>query len=376
MCPALLTSVGENDDPYSRIAVIWISSSWILKLPVIEIKMGEPAVERFLGDQHDCSYASDPRQNKDLASSLEGQHVVIAGAGRGIGRATAEFFAHTAAKSLSLMALELDEVEETARRCKAIRPDLVTKTAAFDVTDYDAVQRFIAEVDREFGGVDCVFVNAGRPPQWLATHESDPKVWWDTVAVSLQGGFNFSRAVVPIMRRQQQQQKDKNAGGGRIIFTSSAGAHVGSGMSSYALGKLGLVRLCEILHNENKDCGIKTFAIHPGAIPTRFFTDFKDAAEGNIKDGSYVSKTLPGEDKSAKTAIHFFKEVQWDTSQMPAGLVVVLASGQLDFMSGRYVDASRKIEDYVTDEDKIRAKDLHRVKLVVDTDWFIPKSND
>lgn len=322
-----------------------------------------PEAERFLGDQHDCEFASDPRQNKELAASFKDKNVVIAGAGRGIGRATAEFFAHTDAKSLSLMALELEEVDETAKICKTINPKLLTKTAAFDVTDYAEVEKFIDAVDREFGSVDVVFANAGRPPQWLATHDSDPKVWWDTVAISLQGGFNFSRAAIPIMRRNKS---------GRIIFTSSAGAHVNSGMSSYALGKLGLVRLAEILHNENKAFGIRTFAIHPGAVATRFFTDFKDATEGNIKDGSYVSKSVPGDQRSAETAIHFFKDVKWDTPQMPAGYVVLLASGQFDFMSGRYVDASRKVDVYVADKDRIRENDLHRVKLIADVDWFIP----
>jgi hypothetical protein len=45
-------------------------------------------------------------------------------------------------------------------------------------------------------------------------------------------------------------------------------------------------------------------------------------------------------------------------------------------MSGRYVDASKKIEQYIEDKERIREKDLHRVKLVVDTDWLIPKCND
>jgi NAD(P)-dependent dehydrogenase (short-subunit alcohol dehydrogenase family) len=329
----------------------------------------DPMVERFLGDLHDCQPATDPRSNKELAGALKGKNIVIAGAGRGIGRATAEFFAHTAAKSLSLMALELEEVDETARICKEINPNLLTKTAAFDVKDYSKTETFINEVDKEFGSVDVVFANAGRPPQWLSTVESDAGVWWDTLAVSLQGGFNFARAALPIMRREK---------GGRIVFTSSAGAHVSNGMGSYALGKLGLVRLAEILHHENKDANIKTFAIHPGAIQTRFFHDFKDAAEGNIKDGSYVSKTIPGEEKSANTAVGFFKEVTWDTPQMPAGYVVLLSSGKMDFLSGRYVDCSRKVEAYQEEEQKINKNDLHRVKLVVDSDtkWFVPPAKE
>jgi NAD(P)-dependent dehydrogenase (short-subunit alcohol dehydrogenase family) len=161
------------------------------------------------------------------------------------------------------------------------------QTTAFDVRDYDQVQQFINDVDHDFGKVDVLFMNAGSPPQWLPTRESDPQVWWDTVAISLQGAFNFSRDVIPIMRREE---------GGRIVFTSSAAAHGSHGMSRYAIGKLGMVRLAETLHNENKEHAmpIKAFAIHPGAICTRFFTDVRDAAEGKISDGSYVSETLPG----------------------------------------------------------------------------------
>lgn len=168
-------------------------------------------------------------------------------------------------------------MEETAQLCKKINPNLKIKTAGFNVMDYTLVEKFVRETIQEHGQIDVLFVNAGRPPQWLATHESDPGIWWETLAVSLQGAFNFARATLPSMREQ---------GGGRIIFTSSNGAHASQGMGGYIVGKLGQVRLAEILHNENKDCGVKAFAYHPGTIQTRFFHDFKDAAKGKISDNS------------------------------------------------------------------------------------------
>ena len=121
-------------------------------------------IERFLGDQHGSHPATDPRSNKELAAAFNDKNVVIAGAGRGILRATAEFFAHTSAKSLSLMALELNEVDETASICKKINPDRPTKTTAFDVKDYSKAEEFIRAVDKEVGKVDVVFANTGRPP--------------------------------------------------------------------------------------------------------------------------------------------------------------------------------------------------------------------
>jgi NAD(P)-dependent dehydrogenase (short-subunit alcohol dehydrogenase family) len=210
--------------------------------------------ERFLGTLHDCYYSTDPRVNKELAEKLTGKNVLIAGAGRGIGRACAEFFSYCSPKSISLVALERDQVEETAKICKGIHQQLETKTGVFDVTDPKAVREFVAEVDKNFGSVDVLLMNAGRPPQWLPVAEGDPDIWWETVEVglcpclrvgvigkdvltdrlpycqvSLRGAYNFTRYVVPIM------QKHKS---GRIIFTASAGAHSNKGISAYIMGKV------------------------------------------------------------------------------------------------------------------------------------------
>ncbi|EEU34736.1 uncharacterized protein NECHADRAFT_88886 [Fusarium vanettenii 77-13-4] len=138
-----------------------------------------------LGKKHDCEFDSDPRQNKELANSLRDKHVIIAGAGRGIGRATAELFAYIAISSLSIFALELTEVNEIGRLCSAINLALAVRIAALDITDFSAVQQFVDRIAYEFGRIDVVFMNAGRPPQFLPVHESEPTIWWDTVAISL-----------------------------------------------------------------------------------------------------------------------------------------------------------------------------------------------
>lgn len=308
----------------------------------------------FLGNRHDCYHSTDTRVNKDLAARLTGKNVVIAGAGRGVGRAAAELFSHALPKSLSLVALEQDEVDETGKLCQAIGNKIQLNCQAFNVCDASAVQRFLDDVVSRFGGIDVLVMNAGRPPQWLPTGEGDPGIWWETVAVSLQGAYNFSRYAIPRMR---------DANKGRIIFTSSAGAHANSGMSSYIVGKLGMVRLAEIIHAENHDAGIKAFAIHPGAIATRFFHDFKNAAEGKTEDLKYISATADGEEKSAKTATAFLSDVAWDTPYMAAGMMTALASGQLDFMSGRYIDSALEVEDLLTRKETIVKDDLYRVRL-------------
>ncbi|KAL1891485.1 hypothetical protein Sste5346_007576 [Sporothrix stenoceras] len=280
--------------------------------------MTSKAETPFQGNEHDCYYETDPRQNHELASSLKGKNIVIAGAGRGIGRTCAEFLTHASARSLTLVALELNELEDTAEACRRINKDILIKVAAADVCDAGRAEDILAQVDRDFGGVDVLLMNAGRPPQWLPTAESDPAIWWSTVSVSLQGAFNYSRFALPTMQRKK---------GGSIIFTSSVGAHSNFGMASYTIGKLGMDRLCEILHQENfKEHNIKVFAYNPGCVRTRFFTDFVDFLDDKPIEGSYVVKGIPGERQSAATAKKTLSGATFDTPELAAGLVTALVA--------------------------------------------------
>jgi hypothetical protein len=69
----------------------------------------------------------------------------------------------------------------------------------------------------------------------------------------------------------------------------------------------------------------------------------------------------------------FFTETHWDTPYMAAGMTTALASGQLDFMSGRYVDCSLKVEQYTEKQEAIVSGDLHRVRLNAGEGQFIPE---
>ena len=314
----------------------------------------------------DCYVRTDPRVNKELAGQLKGQNVVIAGAGRGVGRAAAELFSY-GAKSLSLVALEQDEVEETGKICQDLNPRVQINCHAFDVCDTAAVRQFLDHVVSQFGRIDTLVMNAGRPPQWLPTAEGDPDIWWSTVEVSLRGAYNFSRYGIPHMQKQSPD-------GGRIVFTSSIGAHKSEGMSSYTVAKLGMVRLAEIIHAENyHDHNIKAFAIHPGAVPTRFFHDFKNLAEGKTDDLRYLSATTEGEGKSAQNAVALLGNAEWNTPYMAGGLMTALASGQVDFLSGRYIDSRTRVEDLESQKDAILANDLYRVRLNAGEGLLIPR---
>ena len=313
----------------------------------------------------DCYSTTDPRSNKDLAKQLHGKNILIAGGGRGIGRTTAEFFSHCSPKSISICAIEQHEVDEVTKLCKSVDCSISTKARSIDVRDVVAVKDFVHEVVTDFGGIDILVMNAGRPPQWLPVSEGDPELWWDGVEVGIRGSYNFSRYVLPVMQKQKS---------GSILLTASMGAHGNAGYSSYTMAKLGMLRLAEILHVENfKQYNIKAFAVTPGAVATRMYTDFKDALEGKSKPGSYIIEGAEGEQKSVAVAMEHFGHIkQWDAPEMAAGMMTVLASGQLDFLSGRFVDSSVRIEKYLDQKDTIVQQDLYRVRMNAGQDGLIP----
>lgn len=327
--------------------------------------MSSPIGRKFPRVQHECDLSIDPRVNDNAARSLVDKTALVVGAGRGIGRACCEFLVLAGVRSLACLALEVEEAEDTAKICKNLKPTVEVIALGVDNRILTDVERVVEEVANTFGAIDNLLMNAGRPPQFLPTSLSDREIWWQTMSVSLRGAFNFSRAVLPFMQRQKR---------GCIVFTSSSGAHINTEMSAYLLAKLVQVRLAEILHVENfQQYGIKAFAFNPGCVRTRFFTDFEDnyLGEPALKESYAGEGDL--ENLSARKVYNALKDEKFDSPYMAAGLVIILASGKLDFMFGKYLDAAVKVEHYLNSKDDILRHDLCRVRLVLDSEEFLSR---
>jgi 3-oxoacyl-[acyl-carrier protein] reductase len=184
-----------------------------------------------------------------------GRIVLVTGAGHGLGRAIAVAFAGLGAEVVALDLAD-DRLAETARaggeRCRARR---------LDVTDRDAVQALVGEVEREQGPV-AILVNCaggvrgqvGRPLE-----EVTPADWQSIVDANLSGAFWCAQAVAPAM---------KAASYGRIVNISS-GAGLGislTGIQAYASAKAGLIGLTRQLGHELGPFGITVNSIAPGFI--------------------------------------------------------------------------------------------------------------
>ena len=277
--------------------------------------------------------SSDIRQEIDLG----GQVAIATGAGRDIGRAMAQELAKAGA-AVAVLARSEDQLTETVALIEGEGGRAIALPV--DVTDQQAVERAVAETERQLGPVDLLVNNAGGGGQVGPLWEVEPDAWWRCMEVNLRGPFLCAQAVVPGMIARQR---------GRVIITSSlAGTGPWPYMSAYAIGKAAVTRLAENLATETEAHGISIFAVHPGPVRTAAWGIFlSDEAKKYLPDmQKYVSQG--GSGVPPKRA---------------ARLVVFLASGQADALSGCFISVDDDVAEMVQRAEEIRREGLHTLRL-------------
>jgi NAD(P)-dependent dehydrogenase (short-subunit alcohol dehydrogenase family) len=190
---------------------------------------------------------------------LEGKHIVVTGAGTGIGRAIALRLAAEGAR-LTLLARDED-------RLRGIVPDAVTR--ACDIRDRDQV---LAAID---GPLDALVANAGigGPNEPGLTDRFD-----DIVQTNLHGTYWCTRAAEPHL-----------PDGGRIVIISSILARIGvAGYTGYCASKAGLLGLTRSLAAELAPRQIQVNAICPGWVDTEMAWSGLDEWEGLTREEAFV----------------------------------------------------------------------------------------
>lgn len=191
-----------------------------------------------------------------MNGSAPGPVALITGAGRGIGRATAEAFA---AGGYTVVLAEMDpglgEGAEHALRGTEHRAVFLRT----DVADRRSVGLTVSAALRRFKRVDCLVNNAGvltvGPFADLAARELDR-----ILAVNLRGPLLMTRAVLPAMLRRHA---------GSIINVASLLGKSGAGeYATYCASKFGLVGFTEALAEELRGTGVQVWAVCPGLVDT------------------------------------------------------------------------------------------------------------
>jgi len=188
---------------------------------------------------------------------LNGIRAVITGAASGIGEATTRLFLDEGA-SVVMADIEAERGErlaaELGERCRFV---------VADVSQEGAVDAAVDLAMTEFGGLDCLFNNAGNPGSIGGIEEVDLATFDRTVAVHLRGVFLGIRAAARVMRP---------LGRGSIINTASvAGLSGGYAGHDYSACKAAIIQLTRTTANELGEDGVRVNAICPGAVATAIY---------------------------------------------------------------------------------------------------------
>ena len=190
---------------------------------------------------------------------LAGRHVVVTGAGTGVGRAIALRLAAEGAR-LTLLARDEDRLRDVVRGAA---------TRACDIRDRDQV---LAAID---GPLDALVANAGigGPNDPGAADRFD-----DIVQTNLFGTYWCARAAEPHL-----------PDGGRIVVISSILARIGvAGYTGYCASKAGLLGLTRSLAAELAPRQIQVNAICPGWVDTDMAWEGLEEWEGLTREEAFA----------------------------------------------------------------------------------------
>lgn len=206
--------------------------------------------------------------------------VLVTGAARGIGRATAVRFGQEGARvAINHPPGEREHAEETAESVRSGGGEPLLVEA--DVADPEAIRAMAGNVRDRWGPVDVLVNNAGICP-FADFFDIDVELWDRVQHVNLRGTFLVTQAFT-------RQMVDAGSGG-RVISVSSISALVGGAQQvHYCPTKAGISSLMKSLAIVLGPHGITCNAVLPGTIATDINAD--DLARDGKRE--YFEQRIP-----------------------------------------------------------------------------------
>ncbi|SOD67071.1 NAD(P)-dependent dehydrogenase, short-chain alcohol dehydrogenase family [Streptomyces sp. 1222.2] len=188
---------------------------------------------------------------------FEGYGVLITGAARGIGAATARRLAEEGARVL-VTDVDLSAAERSVTELRG--QGLAVEAYRCDVGDRESVEAAVAHAVSVFGSLDVLVNNAfGCTPDEPLFENTPDETWARDLDLTLTSAFRCSRAALPHLVA---------SGRGAIVNIGSVNGLQDFGNHAYSAGKAGLVSLTRTLAGDAAPRGVRVNLVAPGTIRT------------------------------------------------------------------------------------------------------------
>ncbi len=274
---------------------------------------------------------------------LKNKVAIITGGGRGIGEAIALAFAREGAH-LAVASRTQTELDQVAARIQELGGQV--RAIRTDVSNRDDVTRLIEATLTTYGQIDILVNAAGVYGPIGLMWDVDIDEWIQAMHINLFGTFVCCHAVLPHMIERRQ---------GKIVNFSGGGATSPlPRFTAYGVSKTGIVRLSETLAEEVKEFNIEVNAVAPGAVDTRLQDQVLAAGE---RAGDLLARIR----RLRETGVGGVPR------ELPAALVVFLASDDSDGLTGKLIAAPY---------DGWQSWDADRIAELMSAPWFTLRRMD
>ncbi|MEK6523917.1 SDR family NAD(P)-dependent oxidoreductase [Myroides odoratimimus] len=193
---------------------------------------------------------------------LTGKVVVITGGASGLGLAYARGIAKHGG-NLSIWDVSESKIESAKNELKEYGINVTTQVV--DVKSEEQIIAAYEQVLKDHGRLDCVFANAGVPPNSRSIFDMTSQNYLDLINVNMHGAFYTLKEGARLMVERAKAGEP----GGSLVFTGSLALFKGiPGIENYAAAKGAIAAVIRGLAVELAQFGIRANTIAPGYIKT------------------------------------------------------------------------------------------------------------
>jgi len=263
---------------------------------------------------------------------IDGKVCIVTGAGRGIAKETALWFAREGGKVI-VCDLDEDPAQETVAAIKKMNGEAVAVVG--DITADGAPETIVKTAVDTFDGLDVIVNAAGFTWDALVQKMTDDQ--WDAMLkIHLTAPFKIIRAAAPIIRERAKNETQA----GKIVMrkiiniSSVSGTQGNAGQLNYAAAKMGVIGMTKTLAREWGRYNVNVNCVAYGAIETRLVQAKKKGEEAFIeRDGQKIPIGVPEEGRERwKTVIPLGRA---GTADEAARVILFFASPLSDYVSGQ-----------------------------------------